>query len=339
MPTVTADGAPASPRLDALPRRVLADDAGTSFFAFRETLTPRWTRLWLRLAAGHLALVAIAVIVVVVAASGSTGVDVAAALVGAIAVGYAVHYLVLFQHEAAHYNLAPTRAANERLCNLAIGLLIGEDIASYRRVHLAHHRYLGTIDDTERSYFDALDHRWLAECLAGIRPIRVALARARMAGNAPPGDGIGGAAAEARSGFVGPVTVGAVAINATIVLGSFFLGAWPLAVAWAAGIVVFWPLFNSGRQILEHRAFDADAAVDYAAVPHGATNRLFGSGPLASSLGGAGFNRHLLHHWDPTISCTRLRDLETFLARTQAAPALDDVRATYLGTIRRLWSR
>lgn len=339
VPTVTADEAAASPRLDAIPRRLLVDEAGTAYFEFRSTLTTRWGRLWLRLAAGHVALVVIAVAVVAAAAAGGTTVDVTAALVGAAALGYAIHYLVLFQHEAAHYNLAPTRAGNERLCNLAIGLLIGEDIASYRRVHLAHHRYLGTVEDTERSYFDALGRRWLAECLTGIRPVRVALARARLSAAAEAVEADAAEHAEDRRRLFGAVTVGAVAVNGTIVIGALVLGAWPLAVAWVLGLAVFWPLFNSGRQILEHRSFDADATVDYSVVPHGPTNRLFGSGPLASTLGGAGFNRHLLHHWDPAISCTRLRDLERYLARTEAAPALDDVRSTYLGTLRRLSSR
>lgn len=323
------------PTLDTLPRRQLADEAGTAYLDFRATLAPRWGRLWLRLFAGHLALVAIAVVVVVVAAAGGLGVDIAAAIVGAIAVGYAVHYLVLFQHEAAHYNLASTRPGNERLCNVAIGLLIGEDIASYRRVHLAHHRYLGTCDDTERSYFDSLDRRWLAECLTGIRPVRVALARAKLT---VPGEDAETSASSKR-GLLSPTLIGAALLNGTIVVGSFLLGAWPLSVAWVLGIVVFWPLFNSGRQILEHRSFDAAVATNYSLTPHGPTNRLFGSGPLASSLGGAGFNRHLLHHWDPAISCTRLRDLEVYLAQTQAKPALDEVRSTYLGTARRLWSR
>jgi fatty acid desaturase len=337
--TVTADEAAASPRLDAIPRRRLVDEAGTAYLEFRATLTTRWGRLWLRLAAGHVAIVVIGIAVVAVAAAGGTAVDVAAAVVGAVALGYAIHYLVLFQHEAAHYNLARTRAGNERLANLAIGLLIGEDIASYRRVHLAHHRYLGTVEDTERSYFDALGRRWLAECLTGIRPVRVALARARLSSAAEAAEAEEAEAADGRRGLLSVVTLGAVVLNGTIVVGALVLGAWPLAVAWVLGLAVFWPLFNSGRQILEHRSFEAEPTVDYSLVPHGPTNRLFGSGPLASTLGGAGFNRHLLHHWDPAISCTRLRDLERYLARTEAAPALDDVRSTYLGTLRRLSSR
>ena len=59
-------------------------------------------------------------------------------------------------------------------------------------------------------------------------------------------------------------------------------------------------------------------------------NKLFGSGPLASTLGGAGFNRHLLHHWEPQLSCTRLAELERFLENTELKPALDAHRTSYV---------
>lgn len=311
-------GPAAAARLEDLSRRALADDGGTTYLELRATLTPRWGRLWLALFAGHLALVAVAAGVVVVG-------GIAGALGGAVLIGFVVHYLVLFQHEAAHFNLAPTRTGNDRLCDLAIGLLIGEPIASYRVTHLDHHRHLGTTRDTERSYFDSLDARWLAECLTGIRPVRVLLTRSQHSG---------------RSGrMLSPVLLGALAVNGTIVVGSLLLGWWPLTVAWVLGIVVFWPLFNTGRQMLEHRGFDASRDVDYTTVDHGPVNRLFGSGPLASTLGGAGFNRHLLHHWDPGVSCTRLADLERFLDGTAARPALAEARTTYLAAARRLWGR
>lgn len=72
--------------------------------------------------------------------------------------------------------------------------------------------------------------------------------------------------------------------------------------------------------------------IDYSTQPHGAVNRLFGDGPLASTLGGAGFNRHLLHHWEPQISYTRLRELEVYLLRTDAAEGVRMRQSTYLET-------
>ena len=65
------------------------------------------------------------------------------------------------------------------------------------------------------------------------------------------------------------------------------------------------------------------------AVPAGVAAR-------GATLGGAGFNRHLLHHWDPGVSCTQLAALEAYLAGTEAAPSLQQRRTTYAATARRL---
>ena len=86
------------------------------------------------------------------------------------------------------------------------------------------------------------------------------------------------------------------------------------------------------RTILEHRDDLVEATRDCTKVPHGAFTRTFGDGPLASTLGAAGFNRHLLHHWEPQVSYTRLRELEAFLMRTDVAPILERRRSTYVGT-------
>jgi hypothetical protein len=88
---------------------------------------------------------------------------------------------------------------------------------------------------------------------------------------------------------------------------------------------------------LEHRDENARRDVDYAHTPHGAINRLFGDGPLASTLGGAGFNRHLIHHWEPQISYTRLREVEQFLMETPAAEDLRHRQTTYVRTFARLF--
>jgi fatty acid desaturase len=316
------------PELDEIPRRALIDASQRTYLEFRKTLTPRWGRMWLAFLAGHLSLVIIAL--GIIAASGASSItDVALAVLGGIALGYVLHYLLLFQHEAAHYNLAASRAVNDLACDILIGAIVGEGIKSYRKVHLDHHRYLGTTNDTERSYFEAIDRRFILESATGIRLVRIMLDRARHTE----------AEGERRLGFLKPTLIAAAAINGAIVVGGLLSGRWPLSVAWTLGMLAFLPLFNSTRQVLEHRSFDADASVNYAEVDHGVVNRLFGSGPLASTLGGAGFNRHLLHHWDPGLSCTRLHDLERFLHGTAAGPALVRRRSTYLGTLRRLISR
>ena len=56
----------------------------------------------------------------------------------------------------------------------------------------------------------------------------------------------------------------------------------------------------------------------------------------ARAFGSAGFWRHLLHHWDPTVSYTRYDDLENFLMDTRLAGEIDKSRTSYLAVWRGL---
>src|SRR5437667_124797 len=66
---------------------------------------------------------------------------------GGAVLGFWLHYLLLFLHEGAHYNLAPGRAFNDVVTNAAIGVFLGSDVRAYRKVHTGHHRSLGTPQD------------------------------------------------------------------------------------------------------------------------------------------------------------------------------------------------
>ena len=95
-----------------------------------------------------------------------------------------------------------------------------------------------------------------------------------------------------------------------------------LMLAWPIGMLLVHPAVNVVRQLLGHRSFKARSAADYSKEPHGPVTRIFAVGPIGSTLGGAEFNRHLLHHWEPQISYTRFRELETFLLDSQAAEVI-----------------
>ena len=231
-----------------------------------------------------------------------------AAGLGAVGIGYAIAYLQLFIHEAAHYNLAATRRANDLIADWLICWQVGTSIAAYRRTHAEHHRHLGRVEDTEISYTRALTGRFLAEMATGIHALRVFAGRAGGGEGAPPRR-------------LKPLLVGAAA-HAVIVAALLALGAWPAALAWLGGIGIVFPLFATLRQLLEHRPVRGQTA-------HGAVTRLFGNDPLSRSFGGAGFNRHLLHHIEPQVSYTRYDSLEAYLMRTSIAPALDARRAGY----------
>src|SRR5262249_18789887 len=92
---------------------------------------------------------------------------------GAVPIGYWIAYLMLFQHEGAHYNLAPARSVNDRLCDCLISRIIGTSVDQYRVVHFEHHRAFGTIEDTERTYFSSLNLSFIVRSLFGVRAFEV----------------------------------------------------------------------------------------------------------------------------------------------------------------------
>jgi len=287
--------------LPDLRARVRAESGG-DYGRFRRSLAPDFGKVKRDIAMGYAALV------MILAFAGSFQgplPGLIAAGLGAIGVGYAIAYLQLFIHEAAHYNLAPSRRANDRVADWLICWQIGTSIAAYRRVHAEHHRHLGQADDTEISYRRALTGRFLGEMATGIHALRVFTGRAGGGGERT----------------LRPLLAGAAA-HFALVAALFALGAWPAALAWLGGVGIFFPLFATLRQLLEHRPLRGQTG-------HGAVTRLFGTDLVSRSFGGAGFNRHLLHHIEPQVSYTRYDALEAYLMRTSIAPALDARRTSY----------
>jgi fatty acid desaturase len=306
-------------------KATLVDDKGVSYRDFRATLDPRWSAIWAQLGAGYAVLAGVVVGLSLWAPSDAVGV--AAALTGGLVIGYTIAFINNFFHESAHYNLLPSRRANDVVTNLLMAWLYGSSIDRYRRIHWHHHRTLGTTMDSENSYFDPLRVRYLVEGLLGIKMLRTLRryveVEQQRAGSTPSAQ---------RLGWL----LLAAAVNGAIVIGLGVAGAWAAAGAWVLGELVFFPFFVSLRQTLEHRDEDADRETDYTRTDMGATNRLFGDGPVANTFGSAGFNRHALHHWEPQVSCTRLRELERYLARTELEPQLAERRTTYRNTLLRL---
>lgn len=293
-------------------RAQINQDTAGAYSEFVRGLKPDLRMVWRDIALGYLAIAA----VLWLAQLPATPLGLALAIpLCAAATGYAVAYLQLFIHEAAHYNLAPTRGANDRLADAFLSWHIGTSAKAYRPVHFQHHQALGETHDTETSYFHALTGAFFVEMLTGVHALRTANSR-------------GG-----RRWL--PLALG-VAVHAIVCGALVAAGAWPSAVAWVLGMAVFFPFFAALRQVLEHRSASAAAGSDFRKVPHGAVTRLFGDGIVASTFGGAGFNRHLLHHWEPQVSYTRLRELEGFLLRTRAAPILESRRTTYARVLREL---
>ncbi len=169
--------------------------------------------------------------------------------------------------------------------------------------------------------------RFIARALLGVRAVQVARERENLAGGSGQAPKSAAKAAPLRG----------LLFNGLIVGGSCWAGHWVFALAWCGGLAGVFPFFNAVRQVLEHRDELADDQVNYAEAAHGRINRLFGDSLLAQTLGGAGFNRHLLHHWEPQVSCTRLAEMESFLMRTPQAALFARRRTTYSRTFRQLF--
>jgi fatty acid desaturase len=310
---------PYTREFESAQRASVVDDNGRALTEFKKTLTPRYAVVWSHILIGYVAVLAAAGFFAMSRFEGSLISQLIFVAAGGLWIGYWLAYLLLFFHEAAHFLIAPSKWWNDLLANTFIGSLVGLNIKSYRVTHFDHHRHHGTTMDTENTYFDPLNIQFLVESLFGIKAARVLLSRQKHT-------------AQKKASTLGIMTLIGAALNGAIVLGSLATGHWHLAATWTIGVLVFVPFFGAVRQVLEHRDTEALSTTDYHTVDHGAYNRMFGDGPIASTLGGAGFNRHLLHHGEPQISYTRLKELETFILHTPLKEPLAQSNTTYLET-------
>lgn len=307
----------------------LVNSHGVRYYDFLETMPPRYSIVWVHLLSGHLSIVVVSLASILIGVRNPSLIPILV-LLSSIILGYAVAYIMLFIHEAAHYNLAKSRKKNDILANIFIGSLLGLHIKDYREIHWGHHRYHGQINDPEHIYFDPLNISFFVESLSGIKLIRVFLDRnKRLKGSDPV---LGQKSWESKM-----MMVAGLFINGTIILFSFWSGYLFFILIWLAAFMIFFPFFASLRPILEHRDEHAKASIDYSKVPHGVTNRLLGDGPITSTFGGAGFNRHLLHHIEPKVSYTRLREFETYLMDTQFKEEIKRHKTTYWKTFKNLF--
>jgi fatty acid desaturase len=242
---------------------------------------------------------------------------------GSLCVGFWLHYLLCFFHEAAHYNILSNRKYNDRAANLLIGPLIGLEIKSYRRTHWIHHANLGTPEDTETSYFEPLNLRTLVLDMLGRYQLNILFRYFKTEV---------GAHSKPANSRLALATAGLIHLG--ISLGLLISGHPLTGLMWMAGFFTFYPIINRIRQTIEHRSYHASDTADYRFIDHGAENRTFGNDLFSRSFGAAGFNRHLLHHWDPVISYTQFDAMEKFMLQTQYAAKIEKERTTYWRALR-----
>jgi len=301
------------------------DSKGTTYTVFRSSLRPRYSKVLLDITKGYFFLLLIAVSTIFLTYQFRPLWWILVPFSGII-IGYIAAYLALFIHEAGHYNIHPGKKINDRLATLFLCLPFGLSLKSYRKIHWQHHVHLGTPDDAEVSYFNALSKLFLLETLTGIHLLRTILRKENNSVLTKE------QVQESRLMLL----AGSV-LHIIILTVAFLKGNWPFAIAWILGFGIFFPFFATIRQILEHRDELAHHANNFYKQPHGKISRLFVHTIVSSSFGSAGFTRHMIHHWDPLISYTRLKDIEEFLSTCEkTAPVIESSKTTYTKVFKKL---
>ena len=314
----------------APPYSELVTEDGATWLAYRKTLVPDYARAWREAAFCYLMLLGGFGLHVAANYFWGNRVGLVTVPLAAAWVGFWMHALIQFAHEGAHGHLARNRKLNDVLADWLLWPLFALPIRGYRRSHMQHHVHLGDHMDTELSYYECLSPWYFTRAITGIHVAQLVLRRiVRPKGVAPEIE----LAIGQRSGLSKTEELVALArsvlVHGSIMAIAAFNGLYGSAVAWLLGFLIMYPAFNSTRQTLEHRSFDSTCDVDFSKVEHGPVNRLFGDDPFSRYFGAAGVNRHLLHHWDPGISYTRLPDMEAFILRTPYANQIRQSRTTY----------
>ena len=233
-------------------------------------------------------------------------------------------------HEGAHYHLSEDRSMNDRITNVCAGWFIFLDVRNYRKTHIQHHRGLGTSLDTENTHMDKLDLSWLIAAISGAK---TALAIKK---SLPSTSNTG---IEERPKIL-ILLLGAIAhlgIFSAIYLG---LGWWPLLV-WSVSLLVVTPMLGMLRNLLEHRYVEAVDPILWeifmnsnskAIEINQVTTRTFTQSIFSKFYGSMGFTRHLLHHWDPSISFMNLGKVHEFLLTSEVGELLKKTDTTYTRT-------
>lgn len=319
--------------LEGVSHKEVVNSNGINYSDFRKKLKPNFEKVWRDIFLGYLALIVLAGFSVVaqeMLVKNTWQIFIYMPFM-ALFMGYVIAYLQLFVHEAAHFNIHPDKKKNDTLANALLCTMVGINIEPYRQTHWDHHKYLGTVNDSENSYFNALTVPFVIQTLTGIHAIRVILNRHKRIENANIKKNKNLSEKDKKS------LVRGILLNLLIIIASLVFGQYILALSWVLGLGIFFPFFATLRQLLEHRGELAKASLNYSVVDHGSVIRTFKATFFSVSFGGAGFINHMLHHWDPTLSYTCLPSVKKFLLETDKyAPYIRKSTTTYTSTFFKL---
>jgi fatty acid desaturase len=304
--------------LESVNKGNLFNREGTSYLEFRRSLSVNYFRVWGEITLGWCAVVLIPSVLIALPEL-PLGWSVGVRMLASVLVGLSISFLHLYFHEAAHFHLASEKRRSDQIANALLAPLLLTCIEFYRAVHMAHHRLLATGKDTENSYFSPLTLGFLIKTVIGKRLFEVFFSRAVSEAFRVPD-------AVSRKNrlffFLGS------GFHLSVCLGLYVFGGLADALAWAIGVGCFVPFFGAVRQLLEHRGPGLGNQA-LASEPGPRYTATFKAGPWAALFGAAGFNRHAIHHWDPSLSYTCFEKVEQFLLSTPVREPYLEARTTY----------
>ena len=295
---------------------------GIPYSQFRKSLTPRYFRAWQHITVAFV-LIAIPFLAYPFLPTGWRWL---LAPLTMIYFGYLIAFVHLFIHEAAHFNLHPDKKTNDLLGSVILCAFFGITLKDYRKIHWQHHLHLATPDDAEISYFSPLNMKFFFRILTGVQVLSVLSTRKKTISEKNM----------RRTLSVKLIVTGI--IHGSLILAAWFCGSYPLVISWVLAVTILFPFFATLRQVLEHRAEEAAGDADYyLQLPRERSSRLFGNNFFSRTFGGAGFNRHMIHHWDPQISYTRMEDVVRFLEQSPVTTSfIQQSKTSYLKVFFRL---
>jgi fatty acid desaturase len=250
------------------------------------------------------------------------------------------HRIMNVLHEGSHFLLAKSRKGNDLFSNIFSGWFVFADVKAYRKLHIQHHKNLGSELDPKKSHMEKLDFTLLAAAFSGFGSFRILLQRRNykmIYQETNP-----------RDGFTPIVPALGLVLHAIIVLGLVNIFGSRSALIWIICTVFITPGLGIVRNILEHRYVESiDLDVWNVLMgktisiedPQQVTTRIFTTSRLSSVWGSMGFTRHLLHHWDPSISFLNLDKVHEFLLNTQIGEQLKAMDTTFASTFIHLWGK
>jgi fatty acid desaturase len=279
----------------------VVDNKGLSYTDYRKTLKPDYKATWLHIAGGLAAIIGLSIAGWNVQQHVSRWFLVTVPGFSLL-LGFAIAYLNLFIHEAGHFYIHPDKKTNDILANIFLCCWMGVDIKAYRKIHWQHHLHLSTPEDTENSYFNAVTMRFILETLTGVHLFRVVTSKSykQLLGKDL-----------AKRSF--NMLLAGLGINLLILSAAIYFNHWQFAVTWLLAMLAIFPFFATIRQVIEHRNEAALNEKNFYNSKKDRISRLFSDSLLSRLIGSAGFNKHIIHHWDPHLPFTTLTRAEEFL--------------------------